>query len=76
MNDNEVTIVELAEVLADAFVGSYVTWNSGNFYTIVASNSARNLKRLISKMGRPALPSEYVYEALPHELFAKQNVAR
>ena len=72
MNDNEVTLGELAEVLANAFAESYITWNSGNFYTVAASNSARNLKRLISKMGRPALPREYVYQALPHELFAKQ----
>jgi hypothetical protein len=68
MNDNEVTLGEIAKVLNDDFVACYVTWNSGNFYTIAASNSARNVKRLVSKMGQPALPSEYVYEALPRKL--------
>lgn len=68
MNDNEVTLAELAEVLSKVFVESYVTWNSGNFYTIAASNSARNVRSLVSKMGRPALPREYVYETLPRKL--------
>ena len=69
MNGNEVTLRQIADALSDLFVSSFVTWNSGNFYTIASSDSRRNLQSLIRKMGRPALPTEYVYQALPSRLY-------
>lgn len=44
---------------------SVLTWNSGNFYTIVSSNSRAAMVELISLMLKPAIPPGYCYERLP-----------
>lgn len=44
---------------------SVMTWNSGNFYTIVSSNSRASVLELISLMLKPAIPPGYSYEPLP-----------
>jgi hypothetical protein len=75
MNENEVTLEEITAVLRDVFLECFVTWNSGNFYTLAASNSPNNLKRLVSKMGRPALPAEYTYSELPFRLYDRVRLA-
>jgi len=49
---------------------SVITWNSGNFYTIVSSNSAHSLSELVGRMIGPALPNEYCYEQLPRTFSA------
>lgn len=42
-----------------------LTWNSGNFYTIVSSNSRTAILELISLMVKPAIPPRYCYQRLP-----------
>ncbi|KQU89516.1 hypothetical protein ASD00_27095 [Ensifer sp. Root31] len=44
---------------------SVLTWNSGNFYTIVSSNSRAAILELLSLMLKPAIPPGYCYERLP-----------
>ncbi|KAA1183891.1 class I SAM-dependent methyltransferase [Rhizobium tropici] len=51
--------------LRSYFSYSVVTWNSGNFYTIVSSNSPASLRRFLISMLKPAIPKEYCYEQLP-----------
>lgn len=61
MHKNEVTIREIANVLQTHFRHCLVTWNSGNFFGLAASNSWNNLVSYMSAMNSPAIPREYVY---------------
>ncbi|WLS04930.1 class I SAM-dependent methyltransferase [Shinella oryzae] len=44
---------------------SVLTWNSGNFYTIVSSNSRASILEFVSLMVKPAIPPAFCYETLP-----------
>ncbi|MER9745618.1 MULTISPECIES: class I SAM-dependent methyltransferase [unclassified Mesorhizobium] len=68
MNLNETTLDNMSAALAAYFKYGCVTWNSGNFYTLAASNSADNLRCLISAMAPPCIPNEYVYIEAPAPL--------
>lgn len=68
MNLNEVTLEAMANALREHFSYACITWNSGNFYTLAASNSAANLCELVALMCEPCIPYEYVYENLPAPL--------
>ncbi|MGZ9719098.1 class I SAM-dependent methyltransferase [Rhizobium miluonense] len=65
MNRNEVTLAAMSDAVKRCFRHCYVTWNSGNFCTLVASNSLSNIERFMSGLIKPAIPTEYVYETLP-----------
>lgn len=43
-----------------------LTWNSGNFYTIVSSNSRASILEFVSLMVKPAIPPAYCYEKTPN----------
>lgn len=66
MHDCEVTLAEMANAVYACFRHCVVTWNSGNFYGLAASNSEENLRRYLSLMVHPAIPAEYVYEPEPY----------
>jgi hypothetical protein len=68
MNLNEVTIEAMAAALGEHFDHACVTWNSGNFYAIAASNDAENLTDLVGRMCEPCIPHEYSYQKLPSAL--------
>ncbi|WP_085044297.1 class I SAM-dependent methyltransferase [Ensifer aridi] len=68
MNLNETTLDDISAALAAYFRYGCVTWNCGNFYMLAASNSADNLRRLISAMAPPCIPNEYVYIETPISL--------
>ncbi|GLU27578.1 class I SAM-dependent methyltransferase [Brucella sp. NBRC 12950] len=68
MSNYEVGLEETIAALRQNFRFSVVTWNSGNFYTIVSSNSERSLKDFVNGMIRPAIPAEFSYEQLPFTL--------
>ncbi|NLR97325.1 class I SAM-dependent methyltransferase [Rhizobium sp. P38BS-XIX] len=68
MIDFQVDLETSRSALQSYFRYSVVTWNSGNFYTIVSSNSLNSLHDLVTSMVRPAIPSEFCYEQLPHIL--------
>lgn len=68
MNLNEVTISEMASSIERHFKYCYVTWNSGNFYTVISGNDDAKIKRLISFMSPPCIPNEYVYTTTPKSI--------
>ncbi|ANL24531.1 MULTISPECIES: class I SAM-dependent methyltransferase [Rhizobium] len=76
MDRNEVTLSEMSETLRRFFGHSFVTWNSGNFYTLVSSNSQQNLDLFLSKLSPPAIPAEYVYADLPYRLYPESEARR
>ncbi|WP_214476782.1 class I SAM-dependent methyltransferase [Mesorhizobium sp. dw_380] len=63
MFNNEVTLAEMSRAVRAHFRHCTMTWNSGNFCSLAASNSKENLDLYISEMSAPAIPHEYVYEA-------------
>jgi hypothetical protein len=65
MNRNEVPLYDIGAAISRTFRHCHITWNSGNFYSLVASNSAANIERFLSLLVIPAIPLEYVYEPLP-----------
>jgi hypothetical protein len=68
MNQNEVTLPDMGTAISRTFRHCYVTWNSGNFYSLVASTSAANLGKFLSHLIGPAIPHEYAYEAVPRAI--------
>jgi hypothetical protein len=62
MFNNEVTLANMFSAIGEHFNHCVVTWNSGIFYTLAASNSKHNLDLYVSQMTTPAIPYEYVYE--------------
>lgn len=63
MFDNEVTLAQMSSAIGNRFRYCAVTWNSGNFYSLAASNAKENLDRYLDQMDGPAIPLEYVYES-------------
>ncbi|AYH04344.1 hypothetical protein H4F66_13865 [Pectobacterium parmentieri] len=68
MNKNEATVDEVDSAIRKFFNYSVIIWNSGNFYTFLAGNSYREIKKFVSKMIQPCIPHEYVYCDLPNML--------
>lgn len=68
MSRNQCTLSEMAAAISRRFTNCCITWNSGNFYTLVAGNNIKNIERLILLMGPPAIPNEYVYVDTPSAL--------
>ncbi|MDS7598466.1 class I SAM-dependent methyltransferase [Agrobacterium tumefaciens] len=65
MVDFQVDMETTTRALQACFRYSVATWNSGNFYTIVSSNSRRSLTDFIALLIAPAIPNEFSYEQLP-----------
>ena len=61
----QVDLETTTSALKTFFRYSVLTWNSGNFYTIVSSNSRASISEFVSLMLKPAIPPGYSYEALP-----------
>lgn len=65
MDDFQVDLRTSIAALAEHFLYTIVTWNSGNFYTIVSSNSADALRSFVASMIGPAIPADYCHEQIP-----------
>ncbi|KXF75929.1 hypothetical protein ATN84_18420 [Paramesorhizobium deserti] len=74
MADFQVDLKSSISALGSCFDYSAITWNSGNFYTIVSSNSFASLRDFITSMVKPAIPPEYCYE-LPPRFFAREGMS-
>lgn len=61
----QVDLQTTVSALRSFFRYSVVTWNSGNFYTIVSSNARASLLEFVSLLVKPAIPPAYCYEKLP-----------
>ncbi|WP_245506667.1 class I SAM-dependent methyltransferase [Rhizobium sp. PP-F2F-G48] len=66
MYGGEITLSEMATAILSLFQYCMITWNSGNFYGLAASDSEENLYRYLSSMIAPAVPGEYVYKPEPY----------
>lgn len=53
------------DALKSFFRYSVATWNSGNFYTIVSSNSRTAILEFLALLLRPAIPPAFTYDSLP-----------
>ena len=73
MDENLTTIQGMGLALSNFFCYAVITWSSGNFATIVASNNLENLKKFVSLMTPPAIPSNYCYFQLPKILLGHEN---
>ncbi|MER5717538.1 hypothetical protein [Streptomyces sp. NPDC002132] len=69
MERMEVTIEEMKDALACHFSAAAITWNSGNFYTVAASNDRERLREFVSAHSTPAIPDHFQYGELPRPLF-------
>jgi tRNA (cmo5U34)-methyltransferase len=65
MDDMQVDLATSVTALAAHFAYTLVTWNSGNFYTLVSSNSPSALRDFVTSMVPPAIPEEFCHEGLP-----------
>lgn len=68
MVDFQVDLVTSRSALRSHFRYAVVTWNSGNFYTFVSSNSLGSLRDFVMSMVKPAIPSEFCHEPVPQIL--------
>ncbi len=75
MFNGEVTLAEMSRAVSAHFKRCVITWNSGNFYGLAASNSEGNLDLYLSQMAEPAIPHEYVYESGTHRDLAERVTA-
>ena len=71
MHEGEVSLSEMATAVYAHFKHCVITWNSGNFYGLAASNSSENLWRYLSLMVEAAIPAEYVYEPQAYRELSK-----
>lgn len=68
MFNNEVSLAQMSDAIRSRFRYCAMTWNSGNFYSLAASNAKQNLERYLGQMEEPAIPHEYVYDTtLPRD---------
>lgn len=68
MFDFQVDLETSRSALRAYFRYAVVTWNSGNFYTIVSSNSLNSLRDFVTSMVKPAIPPEFCHEQVPQIL--------
>ncbi|WP_168878885.1 class I SAM-dependent methyltransferase [Rhizobium sp. P28RR-XV] len=73
MLDLQVDLEASATALQSYFRYSVITWNSGNFYTIVSSNSLKSLGNFVTSMVKPAMPAEFCHEVVPRVLVNERN---
>ncbi|MGP7817789.1 hypothetical protein [Niallia sp. 01092] len=74
MNNQQITLHEFNKILKDNFGHAAMIWNSGNFYSIIASDSEENLSKFLSILPPTYIPNEYCYESLPKILFGLENI--
>lgn len=65
MTDMQVDMETTVAALKCFFRYSVATWNSGNFYTIVSSNSRDAIFEFVSYLLKPAVPPAFCHGALP-----------
>lgn len=68
MTDLQVDLETTRSALRSYFRYAVATWNSGNFHTIVSSNSLNSLDDFVTSMIKPAIPPEFCHEQVPQIL--------
>jgi hypothetical protein len=65
MDDLQVDLETTATALGAFFRYSVMVWNSGNFYTIVSSNTRQAILEFVTLLIKPAIPPAYCHHVLP-----------
>ncbi|AYD05276.1 class I SAM-dependent methyltransferase [Neorhizobium sp. NCHU2750] len=65
MTNMQVDKASTVDALNSFFRYSVATWNSGNFYTIVSSNSGIAIVEFLALLLQPAIPPAFCRETLP-----------
>lgn len=69
MHNGQVTLKEFSVSLSDHFKYAIIIWNSTNFYSIIASNSKKNLLQFVHEMPEVFIPKEFCFmDKLPYPL--------
>jgi hypothetical protein len=68
MQTGQVLMSDLVEGIAATLKHVAVTWNSGNFYTIVASNDPKKVQEFCGYMLPPCIPAHFANTELPRTL--------
>ncbi|MDL2408651.1 class I SAM-dependent methyltransferase [Rhizobium calliandrae] len=71
----QVDLDATASALSCFFRFSVITWNSGNFYTIISGNSRRSITDFVVSTLAPAIPSAFCYAPLPQVVLGDQAFA-
>ena len=74
MDRQLVTLAELTDAIGQIFSTAVIIWNSGNFYTIAASNDAGNLLDFVNCLTPSATPPEFQYAELPQVLLGDRDL--
>ena len=77
MNSQLITLNKFSNDLQKVFSFGVATWNSGNFYVIMAGDNPEAILNLCGCLVSPAIPSNFLYHKLPQVLFGNfsQNPA-
>jgi len=73
MHNCLVTLEAFKNICLKFFDYAVAIWNSGNFYTIYASNSKQNLLNILSLMPKSFTPSEFIHDPVPFCLYGLSN---
>ncbi len=68
METGQVPLEQLVEGISKTLKHVAVTWNSGNFYIVVASNDPQKVKDFCSYLLPPCIPSQFQHMQLPQTL--------
>lgn len=68
MQTGQVSLQDLVEGIAETLDHVVVTWNNGNFYTVIASNDFTKIQQFCSNMLAPCLPDSFVNIETPQIL--------
>lgn len=74
MDRQLVTLPELTDSLGQLFSTAVIIWNSGNFYTIAASNDVGNLTRFVNCLTPSATPAAFSHAELPQVLLGDADL--
>lgn len=73
MDRQLVTLEEYKSDLSGLFSDAVIIWNSGNFFTVAASNDADRLSSFIAHLAPPAIPDTFRYVDLPRAILNESH---
>lgn len=65
MDTLQVDLETSIAALSAYFTYTVITWNSGNFYTLISCRSASVIRDFVNSMIAPAIPGAFCHEQLP-----------
>jgi hypothetical protein len=74
MDRQLVTLEEYQEELSGLFSHAVIIWNSGNFYTVAASNTVERLTHFVRQLIDAAIPDAFRYVDLPRPILGEIQI--